>query len=336
MAVPSFEPLELDFDDSAVLGGDNAAALVTFGSDDDGDDDDDGQVKIELVPAPDVGSDDENGSDEDGGVSRKRKADDALEDERAAKKKKKEKKKKTKKGRKRHDDEDDLSLPISLLSGPTDGVDAMEVPVAQAKYLQRRLLSLLAPEMSSVELDAVAVPLEAMLPPAASEIQLGRFTRSLYGDKHMYDMLVAPRPQAEVVFGAPRILIVTAGGMRCADVVREVSAALKLPEKAARGRKVIRPAKLFAKHFKVAQQAKFLQTHEVNIGVGTPNRLIKLIEASDGLSLDRLEFVLLDIQRDAKERSLLDMHGVDVDAARLLAKHLLPLAAEGRLHIGLC
>lgn len=60
-------------------------------------------------------------------------------------------------------------------------------------------------------------------------------------------------------------------------------------------------AKLFAKHFKIEEQIKDLQSRSVNIAAGTPHRVGKLV-AVGSLRLDRLKLVILDVALDAKQR----------------------------------
>ena len=62
-----------------------------------------------------------------------------------------------------------------------------------------------------------------------------------------------------------------------------------------------RVAKLFAKHLKVPEQQKRLDSSPVGIGCGTPNRILKLAD-TDALKLDRLRLLVLDMQLDAKQR----------------------------------
>ncbi len=59
--------------------------------------------------------------------------------------------------------------------------------------------------------------------------------------------------------------------------------------------------KLFAKHFKQAEQEAVLSSTVMHVAVGTPNRLIKLIEAG-ALKLGRLRYVVVDVAMDAKKR----------------------------------
>ena len=62
-----------------------------------------------------------------------------------------------------------------------------------------------------------------------------------------------------------------------------------------------RVAKLFAKHLKVPEQQKHLESSLVGIGCGTPHRILKLADM-DALKLDRLRLLVLDMQLDAKQR----------------------------------
>ncbi|KAG0096760.1 hypothetical protein BGZ93_004024 [Podila epicladia] len=107
--------------------------------------------------------------------------------------------------------------------------------------------------------------------------------------------------------GAPVVLIVSASGVRCVDVIR----ALPLFAEAAK------VGKLFAKHLKVPEQVYFLENTATHVCVGTPNRIDKLI-ADGALHLDRLELVLLDCHRDAKRRTLLDIQEIRVDLFKML------------------
>lgn len=55
--------------------------------------------------------------------------------------------------------------------------------------------------------------------------------------------------------------------------------------------------KLFARHFKLAEHANHLKATKVSIGVGTPDRISKLLayEEDEPLKLDRLRFLILDV-----------------------------------------
>ncbi|KAG0212546.1 hypothetical protein BGX28_006145 [Mortierella sp. GBA30] len=112
--------------------------------------------------------------------------------------------------------------------------------------------------------------------------------------------------------GAPVVLIVSSSGIRAVEVIR----ALPLFAEAAK------VGKLFAKHLKVPEQVYFLENTCTHICVGTPNRIDKLI--SDGaLNLDRLELVLLDCHKDAKQLTLLDYKEIRIDLFKMFGTEAL-------------
>jgi protein CMS1 len=74
-------------------------------------------------------------------------------------------------------------------------------------------------------------------------------------------------PPAEAL-RAPAIVIVTHSAIRATDLVR----GLKEFDKAAK------IGKLFAKHLKVEDQARFLGERPIHIAVGTPHRIKELID----------------------------------------------------------
>ncbi|KXX80878.1 Protein cms1 [Madurella mycetomatis] len=111
--------------------------------------------------------------------------------------------------------------------------------------------------------------------------------------------------------GAPHTIIVAGAGLRAADLVRAVRKFQK---------KGITVAKLFAKHFKVEEQTSFLKKSRTGIAVGTPQRLIDLIE-NGALSLENLKRIVVDASHiDQKKRGILDMRETMMPLARLLSR----------------
>lgn len=51
-------------------------------------------------------------------------------------------------------------------------------------------------------------------------------------------------------------------------------------------RKTFGIAKLFAKHFKVWQQGSYLKNSNIHVGVGTPNRIKKLIDNGNSIMIE--------------------------------------------------
>ena len=77
-----------------------------------------------------------------------------------------------------------------------------------------------------------------------------------------------------------------------------------------------------------------LGAEQVCIAVGTPARLEKLVSV-DALHLDRVTLLLIDCQRDIKQRSMLDIPETRRDFWTLWRTHLGNRVAEGRVKVGL-
>ena len=73
--------------------------------------------------------------------------------------------------------------------------------------------------------------------------------------------------------GAPTLLFVTGAALRVVDVTRV------LKDKKLRGDKGGEVAKLFARHFKLAEHVSYLRRTKIGSAVGTPGRIGKLLEA---------------------------------------------------------
>ncbi|KAG6920002.1 hypothetical protein DXG01_013351 [Tephrocybe rancida] len=102
--------------------------------------------------------------------------------------------------------------------------------------------------------------------------------------------------------GAPTLLFITGAALRVADVTRV------LKDKRLRGDKGGEVAKLFAKHFKLAEHVTYLRRTKVGAAVGTPGRLGKLLCETDGLTVSALSHIILDVSyQDSKKRTLLDI-----------------------------
>ena len=87
--------------------------------------------------------------------------------------------------------------------------------------------------------------------------------------------------------------------MRCMDLIKK----LRPLE--------VRIAKLFSRHFKVAQQRDMLHRNFHPIAIGTPNRLHKLLEVG-ALSLAHTDLMLLDVSQNQKKFTILEMKDVSV------------------------
>ena len=96
-----------------------------------------------------------------------------------------------------------------------------------------------------------------------------------------------------------------ASAARATEVIKDISKVFK-----------VKIAKLYAKHFKVHEQVKMLQ-EKIVIGVGTPNRLNKLIEVG-ALSLAETEILVIDSHKDSKNFTILTLPEVKNDLYNFL------------------
>ncbi|KAK7738989.1 Protein cms1 [Cytospora paraplurivora] len=111
--------------------------------------------------------------------------------------------------------------------------------------------------------------------------------------------------------GAPHTIVVTGGGLRAADLVR---ASRKFQRK---GNVV---SKLFAKHFKVEEQVRFLAKNKTGIAIGTPARLMDLLD-NGALSVEHLKRIVVDASYiDQKKRGVLDMKDTIMPLAKWLTR----------------
>jgi protein CMS1 len=129
--------------------------------------------------------------------------------------------------------------------------------------------------------------------------------------------------------GAPLLLILCPSARRCVEWIHRYL-------KNMHGK--YRIAKLFAKHFKSSDQINYLNTHEIEVAVATPHRLTMLL-TEKALDTSNLQLVLIDIEKDAKQMTLLELHDTRQHLCELFHYHLSRLMIERRstntpLHIG--
>lgn len=108
--------------------------------------------------------------------------------------------------------------------------------------------------------------------------KLGNFLEFLVGGER--SQLTSPAKET----ARPHTIILCQSGIRAADLAR----VLRTYE--ADGNAVV---KLFAKHFKIEQQAVFLRKNKTGFGVGTPQRVSELIRTG-ALKLDNLARIVID------------------------------------------
>jgi len=82
----------------------------------------------------------------------------------------------------------------------------------------------------------------------------------------------------------------------------------------------IEVGKLFAKHTSVEEQSEYLATKHPRIVVGTPGRIQVLID-NNSLSLEHCKLVIIDMQKDVKNYSLLDTKDTGYEFFKLYHMH---------------
>ncbi|KAJ5219876.1 Protein CMS1 [Penicillium chermesinum] len=111
--------------------------------------------------------------------------------------------------------------------------------------------------------------------------------------------------------GTPHTLVISAAGLRAADVVRSL--------RSFQNKESI-VGKLFAKHIKLEEAKQFLQRAQMGIGVGTPTRVSDLIESGD-LKIDELQRIVIDGSHiDQKQRGIFDMKETHFPLLKLLTR----------------
>ncbi|PSC76809.1 CMSS1 [Micractinium conductrix] len=124
--------------------------------------------------------------------------------------------------------------------------------------------------------------------------------------------------------GAPALLLVSPSAIGAVNLIK------LCPQ----FNRACRIGKLFAKHFKVAEQEEALRSQVMCIAAGTPNRLCKLADGG-ALRLDRLAHVVLDVQLDVKQRDLLSIPETRADWWTFYERHLKQRVDAGSLKLSL-
>merc|ERR1712126_786752 len=113
--------------------------------------------------------------------------------------------------------------------------------------------------------------------------------------------------------GSPVMLIVTSSAVRAVELLRSTT-----PFKGDN----CKTAKLFSKHFKLEEQSKSLSEKVSHLAVGTPHRVVSLIE-NGSLKLNELKVVVVDWSwKDVKMRGVTNMPMVKEQFVKLFQQYL--------------
>jgi len=125
--------------------------------------------------------------------------------------------------------------------------------------------------------------------------------------------------------GSPSILIITSSAVRAVNLLR-ASAVFT-------GKTDCKTIKLFAKHLKIDDQIEKLKK-PVHFAIGTPNRILKLIE-SGALNTRSLKHIIIDWSwEDQKKRTITTMPDVKEDLLKLFQNYFLTRCKKKKCAIG--
>lgn len=110
---------------------------------------------------------------------------------------------------------------------------------------------------------------------------------------------------------SPYILILCSSALRAVEINKHLT-----PFKC-------RVAKLFGKHIKLSEQTEQLAKTYCPIAVGTPGRVKKLLEAQ-ALSLQHTTHVILDMEKNKKEQTILEFKETADEMVDLLQYYFIP------------
>lgn len=215
------------------------------------------------------------------------------------------KKKNRKKTRRAGEDEDNLDLDAGL----NLALASMDGQLLSDHLAQQ--VSRFGTDLSSVELVDLHVPAGAIRDSSSfdkgprSLENLPTFLEA-FASGGAAELGAAPKDK-----GAPHTIVVAGAGLRAADLTR----ALRKYQK--KGNTV---AKLFAKHIKMEEAVSFLQNNHTGVAVGTPVRLMDLLD-NGALSVKNLKRIVVDASHiDQKKRGVMDMRETALPLARWLAR----------------
>lgn len=118
------------------------------------------------------------------------------------------------------------------------------------------------------------------------------------------------------------ILIICRSAVRSIELMKYMGSILKR----------IKVTKLFAKHKKLEEQAEAISKAPLKLAVGTPGRILRLVEEG-ALKVEHLKYLVLDMDRDVKTYCILDMKEHRSDLFNLYRNHIHQLVKEEKTKI---
>ncbi|XP_013416299.1 protein CMSS1 isoform X2 [Lingula anatina] len=175
-------------------------------------------------------------------------------------------------------------------------------------------------KLSAVEMDEVQLDDSHFMKCASLNCQVADYMRQVLPK---WKRLVKVQKQEN---GAPLVLVICSAASRAVHLNREIQKTFK--EKC-------KVAKLFAKHMKIEEQKKYLDSTVIQMGVGTPHRINALIEEG-ALKVDQIQHIILDwMWRDQRLRQMISIPEIKEELLELFKKHLFKLVRQKNVTIGL-
>lgn len=173
------------------------------------------------------------------------------------------------------------------------------------------------PKLTDLELEDLKLSTDAFGNGSGHEAQLSYF------EKYITE-IVLPDLNSFLDSKDPVLLILSSSAIRCVELLKGL---LSIRSKCT-------IAKLFAKHFKLADQVSFLASHRSPIAIGTPARILRLgQEPSKPIDFEKITHIIIDTARDAKDRTVFDVPEVRKELIDLMVKDDV---LRSRLYNGLC
>lgn len=117
-----------------------------------------------------------------------------------------------------------------------------------------------------------------------------------------------------------RVLIISGSAIRATELIRQLGPL----------RHDLGVGKCFAKHFKIEDQLKFINSKCPLISVGTPNRLSKLFASGHTyFSMESVNLCIIDTHRDAKQRNIFEIPETCSDLLDFYMSNILPALKSG-------
>ncbi|KAI9669125.1 MAG: hypothetical protein M1831_000717 [Alyxoria varia] len=196
----------------------------------------------------------------------------------------------------------DMSIQINKTMRTMDGRLLADFMARQVKHF--------SPKISSMEMEELRVP-EAAFSDKSQTFEDRTLEQLPEFIEHSTEKSRQQLMQAPSEKGCPHMLVLCPAGQRAADLVRALR-----PYQT----KAITVAKLFAKHIKLKESIETVTKTKMNIGVGTPQRVIDLIDAG-ALKIEHLEHIVIDGSWcGLKKRTIFDIKEIALPLMKLLTR----------------